>query len=225
MSNYKIDGAEIHRYILEPIKSNMYIIVKNGSALIIDPHVNPDADYLLRRRSINKIWIILTHEHFDHISGVNHFRENWDCTAICGHFAKEYLPNPKKNLSAYFKGMLIDKDEEITEAAQAVFDEEYSCFADIGFEGVYDFIWEGISLHLVETPGHSKGSICVLVNNQFVFTGDSLVEGNPIITRLPGGSKKDYLSVTKPFLEHLSKEIVVFPGHGTENNICRFEII
>ena len=62
--------------------------------------------------------------------------------------------------------MLIDKDEEITEAAQAVFDEEYSCFADIGFEGIYDFIWEGISLHLVETPGHSKGSICVLVNNQ-----------------------------------------------------------
>ncbi|MDE6433374.1 MAG: MBL fold metallo-hydrolase [Lachnospiraceae bacterium] len=224
LSEFKVNELEIHKYILEPINSNMYLIVKNKSALIIDPHICQDAVEFLEQKTVEEIWIILTHEHFDHISGVNFFREHWSCTVLCGNHAKEYLTDPLKNLSAYFKSLLIDKDAETVRIAEEVFDENYSCYADIGFDGRYGFEWQGLDIQLIETPGHSKGSICILVEEQYVFTGDSLVADNAVITRLPGGSKKEYRLITKPFLEGLSKDTIVFPGHGKENILNRFEI-
>lgn len=219
ISDFTIDGVEIHRYVFEPISSNMYIIIKNNTALIIDPHVNEEADGMLRQYEVDKIWIILTHEHFDHISGVNYFRENWSCTVICGQRAKDRLPDPSKNLAMYYEVLFINKECEKIE-----FDTEYRCYADIGFEGEYEFDWNGIDVHLVETPGHSKGSICIVMNKKYIFTGDSLVEDNEIITRLPGGSKEEYLSITKPFLDRLDKNMIVFPGHGKENILSTFVI-
>lgn len=223
-SNYRIANMEVYKYVLRPIDSNMYVMIKNKSALIIDPHINFDVDFLLQEKDVRYIWMILTHEHFDHISGVNHFKENWTCTVICGQHAKEAVSKPEKNLSAYFRAMYMNKEQEIINQADAIFEENYSCEADIGFERVYDFKWEDVSVHLVETPGHSKGSICVIIDQDYVFTGDTLVDGNKIITRLPGGSKRDYQLITRPFLEKLSPETIIYPGHGRENNISAFEI-
>ena len=224
LSRYKIDGIEVYKYVLEPIDSNMYVMMSNYSACIIDPHINSEGDALLEQAEVKKIWIILTHEHYDHIAGVNHFREKYECVVISNAMAKEYLPNPRKNLSAYFKSMFFDKDEQTIQLAEQVFSEEYSCEADVGFEKEYILEWNGLDMHLIETPGHSKGSICIIVNGTYIFTGDSLVDGNPIITRLPGGSKRDYQNITKPFLEGLSKEMIVFPGHGMEGILSGFEI-
>ena len=76
----------------------------------------------------------------------------------------------------------------------------------------------------METPGHSPGSICILINDKYIFSGDSLVDGNKVITRLPGGSRKDYNQITKPFLEGLSEDSIIFPGHGQEGCIKDFQI-
>lgn len=48
----------------------------------------------------------------------------------------------------------------------------------------------------------------------YLFSGDSLIKGKKVITRLPGGSKKDYQAITLPFLKSLPDDMVVFPGHG-----------
>ncbi len=224
LSKCTIDGMKVYKYILEPIRSNMFIMVKNDEACVIDPHVSLEADELLNSAGVKKVYILLTHEHYDHISGVNHFRANWECTVIGNATTKEYLPNPKKNLSAFFKSMFFNKDEETIRKVECVFNEEFSCEADIGFEGRYRFGWNNCDVQLIETPGHSKGSICIVINEKYIFTGDSLVEGSPIITRLPGGSMKDYQMITKPFLEGLSKEMIVFPGHGIEGKLRDFDI-
>ena len=53
-----------------------------------------------------------------------------------------------------------------------------------------------------------------LIVGYIVFTGDSLVNGYDTITRLPGGSKKDFNSITKPYLDSLSDDTLIMPGHG-----------
>lgn len=224
LSDYKIEETEINRYTLDFFGSNMYVLIKGDSALIIDPHVNREVENTFRQKGIKEVWIILTHEHFDHISGVNFFRENWKCTVICGERAKESLPNPKKNLAAFLKAFLLEKNPVIVKAAENILDEEYGCHADIDFAGEYQFEWKGIIFRLVETPGHSEGSICILADGKYLFSGDSLVGDNALITRLPGGSKKEYYSVTKPFLTRLPWNVIVFPGHGEENPILDFNI-
>lgn len=216
VSCYKINDIKVHKYVMPFIESNMYILVLGKEALVIDPHEDDDAVRLLNQHHVETITILLTHEHYDHIFGVNFFKEKWECTVYGSKKCGERVQNPKANLSAFFQTMFITKSElEQAEAAE-LFCDEYTCRVDIDFEKELDLKVGSLSVRMIETPGHSPGSICILVNQAFLFTGDSLVEGNAVITRLPGGSKKEYNRVTKPFLESLPDDMVLFPGHGKE---------
>jgi hydroxyacylglutathione hydrolase len=69
-----------------------------------------------------------------------------------------------------------------------------------------------ISIKIIYTPGHSADSICLLVNNQKVLTGDTLFVGECGRTDFPGGNTKSmYESLKK--LQKLNEDIEVYPGH------------
>jgi len=221
---YKIAGKEVYKYCMPVIESNMFILISGRKALVIDPNENEDAASLLKERDVEQVTILLTHEHFDHVSGVNFFRDKWPCVVYGNQECKDMVPDPEKNMAMFFLAMFISREEEERNKAQELFREDYSCKVDISFENVLDIQWEELSLHLLETPGHSPGSICIVVNDSAIFTGDSLVQGAKIITRLPGGSKKAYQTVTRPFLEGLPQDMLVFPGHGQESLMKDLEL-
>ncbi len=223
-SKYTIEYAKIYKYIMSGITSNMYITIKKNHALIVDPNENEHAVALLKESGVEDITIILTHEHFDHISGVNYFRKRWSCVVYASNACKEMVADPNKNLSAFFMAMFIDKPEEERKQAQGVFKENYSCQVDIGFDREYNMMWNDLSIKMRVTPGHSLGSICILINDRYLFSGDSLVEGNKVITRLPGGSRKAYNETTRPFFESLPEDTIVFPGHGQESLLGELEL-
>lgn len=116
----------------------------------------------------------------------------------------------------------MDKDKEIQEYVRNMKIQPYACKADSTFEEEEQRTWEGHSLLLRETPRHSKGSICILLDERYLFSGDSLVTGYPTITRLPGGSKKEYEAVTLPYLKSLNPELMVYPGHGDPQKLKDF---
>ena len=224
MCKYMIKHTEVYKYIMPVITSNMYIIIREDHALIVDPNENENAVELLKESGVKDITIILTHEHFDHISGVNFFRRQWECTVYANNHCKEMTTDPNKNLSAFFMAMFIDKTEEERKKVHEMFQDDYSCRVDVGFDKECNMEWHGLSVKMIETPGHSPGSICILINDEYLFSGDSLVDGNRVITRLPGGSRKYYNEITRPLLESLSEDIIVFPGHGTEGYLKEFEL-
>lgn len=214
----------IYRFIFEPINSNMYIIVKSNQALVVDPFFDDCIKKFIQNNEITDVTILLTHEHYDHISGVNGFRELCDCTVFSNQYTKEKVMSPNNNLSKYFMALFINKPVE-EEIARKKYIENYVCKVDVSFIGNYEMIWNDLSIAMQETPGHTDGSICIMIDGEYVFTGDTLVEGNKIITRLPGGSKKKYFEYTKPYLTSLGKNIFVLPGHGTPGFICEFDIL
>lgn len=70
-----------------------------------------------------------------------------------------------------------------------------------------------INLQVVYTPGHSEDSICLIVNNQFIITGDTLFVGNCGRVDLPGSNPgKMYDSLVK--IANLDNSLVVYPGHN-----------
>jgi hydroxyacylglutathione hydrolase len=69
-----------------------------------------------------------------------------------------------------------------------------------------------ISLKIIYTPGHTADSICLLVNNQKLLTGDTLFVGECGRTDFPGGNTKSmYESLNR--LQKLNDNIEVYPGH------------
>jgi glyoxylase-like metal-dependent hydrolase (beta-lactamase superfamily II) len=70
----------------------------------------------------------------------------------------------------------------------------------------------GLNIQVLHTPGHSKGSVCFLIDS-LVFTGDTLFINNIGRTDLEGSDpEKMFSSLTK--LRQLPDGVVVYPGHN-----------
>lgn len=219
---FQIIDCELHSFSFDLIDSRMYLLISNDKALIIDPCVNTDALQLLKDKNIMDVIVLLTHEHYDHISGVNWVRENFNGKVIAIDQCAQNLPDPRRNASAYFDALLFFYSSETKISGENI--QPYSCKADETFNDYKCFNWENHKIEIIHSPGHSDGSVCILIDDIFVFTGDSLIKGKQTITRLPGGSKKKYAEITLPFLKSLPKDSVIFPGHGEAGYIHEFSI-
>lgn len=199
----------IKRIINNPIDSNCYVIrkCKNTECLIVDPgdkHSLELLDYL-NTNNLKPSHIILTHEHFDHISGVTKLREEFDCKIIASKTCSDNIQHPKKNLSIFY-----DQIGFHCEPADIVFHDEELLF-----------VWADIIITLFKTPGHSEGSICVIIKDN-LFTGDTINKGEKTITKLPGGNPSRLKNSISKILS-LKKSInTVYPGH---NNPFKFEAL
>jgi hydroxyacylglutathione hydrolase len=70
-----------------------------------------------------------------------------------------------------------------------------------------------IPVKVMHTPGHTPDSICLLVDNQKLLTGDTLFVGECGRTDLAGGnSKRLYNSLFSKILK-LNDDVEVYPGH------------
>ena len=193
------------------LDTNTYLLEEDRHLLIIDP-----ADYaavLEKCRNAATVTLLLTHEHFDHISGLNRIRDLCasSCRVIAGATCSERIQDEKGNLSAYA--------DVLAELGGKLIPEHWSPFAckaaDITFENQYAFHWMGHAMEMFSTPGHSAGSCCIVVDD-LLFVGDTVLENN-LMVKFPGSSKKLYRSVTALLLERLllgNRISCVYPGHG-----------
>lgn len=70
-----------------------------------------------------------------------------------------------------------------------------------------------VSLRVLHTPGHSEDSICLIIDKDAVFTGDTLFVGTIGRIDLPGGNPKDmYISLYRK-VSLLEDQLTVYPGH------------
>jgi hydroxyacylglutathione hydrolase len=76
-----------------------------------------------------------------------------------------------------------------------------------------------VSLRVLHTPGHSRGSVCLLTG-QHLFSGDTLFPGGPGNTRSPASFKRIVMAITQK-LFILPDETHVYPGHGADTILGR----
>ena len=70
-----------------------------------------------------------------------------------------------------------------------------------------------MELQVLHTPGHSEDSICLIVNKEFILTGDTLFVGNIGRVDLPGSSP-DNMFDSLSRVSKLEGSLVVYPGHN-----------
>jgi len=211
MNKIQISGGVVYQFSWDCINSNSYALVEGKNALIVDVIDTDEFWNFLEEREIEEADVILTHEHFDHINGLNLLRSKCGTVVYAHSVCSENIQSEQKNLSSN-AGALVELSGRIVNKSI----DPFSCgAADVTFDETYHLTWNNHQIEQIHTPGHTKGSLCALLDGQYLFTGDTLMQ-DPIITILPGGSRKDYENVTKPKLNSLMKTVeIVFPGHGT----------
>ena len=71
-----------------------------------------------------------------------------------------------------------------------------------------------IPIRILHTPGHSTDSICLVVDNELVFTGDTLFVGNCGRVDLPGSNPKDMYNSLFEKVSKLEESLTIYPGHN-----------
>lgn len=188
------------------LEVNCYFLTeeKTGQTAVIDPGFVSESleQEILKVGKENITTILLTHGHFDHITGVNHVRE------LTG--AKVYLPqedqafpaNPALNLCA----MMTSEPTRSFPVERLLKDGDTICLGDL-------------TIQVIHTPGHTAGSCCYLVQDA-LFTGDTLMAGSVGRTDFPTGSYPQILNSMKK-LYQLPGDYRVFPGHGGNTTMQR----
>lgn len=157
-------------------------------------------DFILSN-NLNLKFLIITHGHYDHINGMEDFLAEF---SIPYYLQKDDLPmlkNPLDNGSSIF-GL-----QKVSVKQKPIFCEE----GDIIFLG-------DNKLKVIETPGHTLGSISLLINN-WLFSGDTLFYRSVGRTDFPFANPKQLQRSIKEKLFRLNPETVVYPGHGRQTSI------
>lgn len=194
MQNYTI--------VVYPFEENAYILYDESSkdAAVIDPGGSVrEIENFLDKKSLELKYILLTHGHVDHISGVDELLKKHDVPTVISSNEKKLLQDSTLNLTSRY-GLNSPKINNLQEVKDG------------------DAITLGNEiLKFIETPGHTRGSMCIFTDNK-LFSGDTLFQGSIGRTDLPTGSF-DMMNTSLKKLSKLDDTIEVYPGHGEPTTI------
>ncbi|SFN38238.1 MBL fold metallo-hydrolase [Proteiniclasticum ruminis] len=187
----------VKKTVLGVYQENAYIIVDDTTrdALIIDP--GDEGESLVRyleSLKINLKAILLTHGHVDHVGAVDAVREAFSVPVYISEIDMKFIEQRKMAF-----GKMKRADSFLREGDE--------------------FIFAGKKVEIIETPGHSRGSLSYYVDG-LLFSGDVLFQNSVGRTDLPGGNMEELLYSIKEKLMKLPGETRVFPGHGPETTLA-----
>lgn len=186
---------------LGPVQANCYLVMENHHALIIDPaDILPNLDEILNQNDCTLDAIVLTHAHFDHISGVDKIVNKSGCDVYLNPNEFDFLLDPDLNSSSAF-----------------YMDVTCNANAKPLIEGKNEIA--GFEVEAIYCPGHSIGST-VLKIEDCLFTGDVLFQGSIGRMDLATGSVTSMKQSLKKLVQ-FNKDYKVYPGHGPTTSLSQ----
>ncbi len=203
---------ELKRFVSPLLDQNMYVVCEDGHCIIIDPYDCPESERLLE--GLQPDFMLVTHEHYDHISGVNAFKSRYEIPLYANSICNKNMQNPKKNFARYEDAYLRFQKGVVIENIEIIpIDARYTCCAEVIVEDGQTLAWKGHSVFIKMSPGHSAGSNLIILDGAYVFSGDCMLPPNIPIARFPGGDPQAFEEITLPYLRTLDGNIMIYPGH------------
>ncbi|HNT35978.1 MAG TPA: MBL fold metallo-hydrolase [bacterium] len=185
--------------------TNCYFLVcePDNIGVVIDP--GGDAEHILEaveRAGVERAVILNTHGHGDHIEANEEISLSLDAPIYIGAGDAPALTDPAVNLSVFLGTPIVSPA-----ATRLLKDGDILRF---GSE----------TLEVMETPGHSPGSVCFYIRRLgWLFCGDLVFLESVGRTDLPGGDFPILLQSIAERVLTLPEETVLYPGHGPQTTV------
>lgn len=182
-------------------QANCYIVYDDstGDGFIIDPGGSPEEIIkIIEKNSVKVNFIILTHGHFDHTGGVNSIKSALNIPVFINIKDDYLISGDSKGSKSLPVSKKVDIDRYVEDGDTIKYGSEI--------------------LKIIETPGHTPGSITVSAGG-VLFTGDTLFEGSVGRTDLPGGSYEQIKASILQKIFTFPDGTCAYPGHGPSTTV------
>jgi len=177
-----VDGAAMEVVSIEnnAYGSATYVVTTRVGrrAVVIDPgdhDTSPVSDHL-QGRGVGIELIALTHEHYDHIAGLERLRIEYRCPVVCSRSCSEAIVDPRLNLSRY-RG-----------------EGDIACLpADSVFEEFAAWPWDGESIRFIATLD-TRREACVLPSGICSLPAIRCLADPPVSRNCPGEAKRNCMT-------------------------------
>lgn len=188
-----------------PLQCNCTVLgdKASGEAMVVDPGDNiPQILAILARHKLTLKQIVVTHGHIDHVGGAVRLKRATGAPILLNQNDLPLLAMMDEQ--AGWLGI------ETPEVAPPDVSAEDGMVAGIA----------GHAAHIVHTPGHTQGSICLhFAQDNLLLAGDTLFARSIGRTDLPGGDGRQILRSIHDRVLTLPEETRVVPGHGPATTI------
>ena len=188
---------EIKKIVSEFMESNVFVLKKDGFAIIIDAGAKLQ-EVQKAVGSAKVLAVLLTHAHFDHCFYANEYAKIFNCPIFMHEEGQQIASDPQKNYGENFA---------------------ISDFSNFHlFSGDCRLTLPPFDVEVITTAGHSPCSTCYKIQNH-LFAGDTLFSNGIGRTDLIASDKNAMIAS----LDKLSKIDfdVVYSGHGDESDYAR----
>jgi hydroxyacylglutathione hydrolase len=196
---------------VEPFWKNGYVVgcERTREGIVIDP--GDDVELLLdavREHGLSIRYILLTHAHLDHITGVGRAKQALDAP-VGLHRDDNFLYQAAVQQGIAF-GFRVEPQPPV----------------DFFYDGAGPWRFGDYRAWVHHTPGHCPGGVCLAVgrddnSDRTLFVGDTLFAGSIGRTDLPGGDHATLVRSIRQVLFTFPDDTVVLSGHGEPTTIGR----
>lgn len=215
-----VPGTKVIR--LNNFRCSCYFIVKGNNAVLVDTSIRAERSIIERAMKKNGIKkpsaVVLTHNHFDHAGNAEFFRRKYKCDVLIHEKDYEglrkgytYLPDGMAQPFRWAVGFVNSRKIILP------FQKFPPCPGAVPVSDGVTLEKYGINARIISTPGHTDGSVSIIVDNEIALVGDCMV-------RSVNGE------IFPPFAEHPDEVAgswirlvntgcrLFLPAHGKENS-------
>ncbi len=202
-------------------RSNVFLLSNGHTNILVDTSAGFMWKILkkkLERLGIENInLLILTHSHFDHAANAARIKEKYKAQVIIHESEIKYLttgdnilPTGTNSVTKFIVSTFAKKFQSL-----ALYQ---SCNYDLTVDDVFDLSGFGFNAYLIHTPGHTQGSISLIIDDEIALVGDTMF-GIFRWTVFPPFASDQYQLLNSWGRLLKTKCRVFIPSHGSEN--CR----
>lgn len=194
--------VNIKKIVAGYLKTNSYLVSSDttNTAVLIDGGGGLDRiDAYLKENNLKLVALLLTHGHFDHITIANALKQKFNMQ-IYIHNEDAIMLKSEDNL-ANMTGIRVEK-----------------CDADVLLNGDETLSFGEMSFKVIHTPGHSRGSVVYILNDKYMFSGDTLFRDSFGATHFYGGSMEE-MKKSLFTLFSLYGDMPVYCGHEEDTSL------